>query len=159
MLLHIGFEWFEFALEEIIQHLFHTSRQQSQLIVFYLLLSIALYAAYRLWRALPGLYHRLRENLLTAGSVHKTRASLYWQDQSAIRKIKLITSCTAGITCLETGNLWLKSTTEKLDEFMRNSSVKGSDNFLAYANMMWTEIEKICVEVMNLSENRSVRVA
>lgn len=100
MLLHIGFEWFEFALEEIIQHLFHTSRQQSQLIVFYLLLSIALYAAYRLWRALPGFYRRLRENLLTAGSVHKTRASLYWQDQSAIRKIKLITSCTAGITCL-----------------------------------------------------------
>jgi ABC-type multidrug transport system fused ATPase/permease subunit len=98
--LHISFEWFEFILEELIQHLFHTSRQQSQLIVFYLLWAIALSAAYCLCRALPGLYRRLRENLLAAGSVHKTRASLYWQEQSALCKIKLITSCTAGFTCL-----------------------------------------------------------
>ena len=53
---------------------------------------------------------------------------------------------------IETGNLWLKSAAEKLDEYMTNSSEQGSENFLAYANMMRSVIEKICVETMNLCQ-------
>lgn len=53
---------------------------------------------------------------------------------------------------IETGNLWLKSAAEKLDGFMRNPSGEKSENFLAYTNMMRTEIEKICIATMNLCE-------
>lgn len=53
---------------------------------------------------------------------------------------------------IETGNLWLASAAQKLDEFMREPSGERSKNFLAYANMMRTEIEKICVEMMNLCQ-------
>ena len=53
---------------------------------------------------------------------------------------------------IETGNLWLKSAAEKLDSFMRNPSNEKSENFLAYANMMRTAIEEICVETMNLCQ-------
>ena len=67
-IVHLSFEWFELALEELIEHIFHTSRQQSQLIVFYLLWLIALYGFYRLWRALPGIYNRSKEQLLESSS-------------------------------------------------------------------------------------------
>ena len=65
-IVHITFEWFELALEELIEHIFHTSRQQSQIIVFYLMWLIALYGFYRLWRALPGFYNRFKEELLAS---------------------------------------------------------------------------------------------
>ncbi len=53
---------------------------------------------------------------------------------------------------IETGNLWLKSAAENLDDFMRNQSDAKSENFLAYANMMRSTIEKICVKTMNLCQ-------
>lgn len=53
---------------------------------------------------------------------------------------------------VETGNLWLESAAEKLDEFMKNPSSEKSENFLGYVNMMRTQIEKICVETMNLCQ-------
>ncbi len=53
---------------------------------------------------------------------------------------------------IETGNLWLKSAANKLDEYMANPAPEKSENFLAYANMMRTAIEKICVETMNLCQ-------
>ncbi len=53
---------------------------------------------------------------------------------------------------IETGNLWLKSAAMNLDEFMENPSPEKSENFLAYANMMRSAIEKICVETMNLCQ-------
>ncbi len=53
---------------------------------------------------------------------------------------------------IETGNLWLKSAAEQLDEYMKNPSNERSENFLAYANMMRSAIEKICVETMNLCQ-------
>ncbi|WP_394754706.1 acyl-CoA dehydrogenase family protein [Crenothrix sp.] len=53
---------------------------------------------------------------------------------------------------IETGNLWLKSAAEKMDDFMDNPSAIQSDIYLAYANMMRTEIENICIKVMSLTE-------
>jgi hypothetical protein len=69
-IVHIAFEWFELALEKLIEHTFHTNRQHSQIIVFYLLWLIALYGLYRLWRMLPGIYNRFKEQLLAASSQH-----------------------------------------------------------------------------------------
>lgn len=53
---------------------------------------------------------------------------------------------------IETGNLWLERAAGKLDEFMENPAMEKSANFLAYANLMRSAIEKICVETMNLCQ-------
>ena len=50
---------------------------------------------------------------------------------------------------IETGNLWLRSAAQKLDDFMQNPSAENCESFLAYVNMMRTAIEKICVKTMN----------
>lgn len=100
MVMHITFEWFEFALEEFIGHIFHTSRQQSQLIVFYMLLGIALYALYRLWRALPSLYGWLKEQLFAAGFQYKSYLVSHWREQSSIQKIKWVMSLTLSVSCV-----------------------------------------------------------
>ena len=97
---HITFEWFELGLEELIEHLFHTNRQQSQLIVFYLMWLIALSGLYCLWRALPGLYSRLKVQLLAACSHNKSYLISYWTEQSSIQKIKWTMSFTVSVSCL-----------------------------------------------------------
>ena len=99
-IVHIAFEWFELALEELIEHIFHTNRQQSQIIVFYLLWSMALYGLYRLWRALPGFYTRFKEQLFAASSQTKSQIISYWREQSSIQRIKWVTSFTLSISCL-----------------------------------------------------------
>ena len=90
-IVHLSFEWFELALEELIEHIFHTSRQQSQIIVFYLMWLIALYGFYRLWRALPGFYSRFKDELLASTSQIKSSMSSYWSELSTIQKIKWVT--------------------------------------------------------------------
>lgn len=97
---HITFEWFELTLELIIEHVLHTNRQQSQIIVFYLLWLFALYGFYLLWRALPGFYYRLKEQLLAKWSQYKTCINGYWKEQSSIQRVKWITTLTLSMSCL-----------------------------------------------------------
>jgi hypothetical protein len=99
-IVHIAFEWFELALEELIEHVFHTNRQQSQIIVFYLLMSFAFYGLYRLWRAVPGLYSRFKEQLFASISQYKLYLTRYWRGQSSIQRIKWVTSFTLSVSCL-----------------------------------------------------------
>lgn len=99
-IVHIAFEWFELALEELIEHIFHTNRQQSQIIVFYLLMSLAFYGLYRLWRAVPGLYSRFKEQLFVSISQYKLYLTRYWRGQSSIQRIKWVTSFTLSVSCL-----------------------------------------------------------
>jgi hypothetical protein len=94
--LHIAFEWFELGLEELIEHVFHTTRHQTQVIVFYLLFFLILFALYRLWRVLPGLYNSLSARLMH----YAMRVSSYWRQCSSLQKAKLITTCSAGIAGL-----------------------------------------------------------
>jgi hypothetical protein len=86
----ISFEWIETLLDNIIEHLFHTELHQTQTIVFYLIVGIALFPLYYLWQMLSRLFFRLKETLLAAWTLCKVRATLYWQDLSLIDKIKLI---------------------------------------------------------------------
>ncbi len=97
---HIAFEWFELALEHLIEHLFHTTRQQSQIIVFYLLWLMALYPLYWLWRALPNFFNQLKERLVASVSQYKSSIIRYWGEQSSIQKIKWATSFALSISCL-----------------------------------------------------------
>jgi hypothetical protein len=99
-ILHIAFEWLELGIEELLEHIFHTNRQQSQLITFYLLWSMALYGFYRLWRVLPGLYSDFKEWLLATGRQYQSHLCRYWSERTSIQKTKWITSITLGISCL-----------------------------------------------------------
>jgi hypothetical protein len=98
--MHLAFEWFEFALEHLIEHIFHTTRQQSQIIVFYLLWLIALTLLYCLWRALPGLYTRLKTRFLAAKLQCKSCLSNYWKELSSIQKTKWLASFTMSVSFL-----------------------------------------------------------
>jgi hypothetical protein len=98
VVMHLAFEWFEFALEHLIEHIFHTTRQQSQIIVFYLLWLIALTLLYCLWRALPGLYNRLKIRLLAAGSQYKPHIADYWTELSLMQKTKWLASFAMSIS-------------------------------------------------------------
>lgn len=98
IVMHLAFEWFEFALEHLIEHIFHTTREQSQIIVFYLLCLIGLTLLYCLWRALPGLYNRLKTRLLAAGSQFKPYIAGYWRELSLMQKTKWIASFTVSIS-------------------------------------------------------------
>jgi hypothetical protein len=86
MVVHITFEWLELALEELIEHIFHTNRQQSQIIVFYLLWLIALFGFYRLWHMFPGYYRRFKEQLVATNLRYKSYMANYWSEQSLARK-------------------------------------------------------------------------
>jgi hypothetical protein len=86
----ISFEWIETLLDKIVEHLFHTELHQTQIIVFYLIVGIALLPLYYLWRMLRRLFFWSKETLLAAWTLYKTRAILNWQDLSLIDKIKLI---------------------------------------------------------------------
>jgi len=99
-IVHLAFEWFELALEELIEHIFHTSRQQSQIIVFYLLWLIALFGLYMLWRSLPGFYSRFKEQLLASSSQYKSHITSYWNEQSSTQKIKWVMSLVVSLLCL-----------------------------------------------------------
>lgn len=100
LVMHYVFEWVEFALEQVIEHIFHTTRQQSQIIVFYLLWFMALCILYRLWRALPGLYNRFKTQLTAACLQYKPDIAGYWRALSSMQKIKWLASVTVSITCL-----------------------------------------------------------
>lgn len=96
-LLHSLFEWFEFLLEELIQHLFDTTRQQTQTIVFYLLLAMASFGFYRLGQKLIGIARLLPAKTKDHCVLCKLRLALYWQQQSTVEKLKLILSGSASL--------------------------------------------------------------
>lgn len=53
---------------------------------------------------------------------------------------------------IESGNLWLQSAAAQLDSYMLSLSQTDAERFLAYANMMRTAIENICVQVVQLCQ-------
>ncbi len=98
--LHIAFEWVEFTLEELIELIFHTTRKQSQIVVFYLLWLIFIYGLYRLWRVLPYFLKQLKEQLLAVSLQYKSLITSYWRQPSLLKKIKVALSLALSLYCL-----------------------------------------------------------
>lgn len=88
--LHLAFEFIEINLDHLIEHLFHTDLHQTQVIVFYILLSFGLYGLYRLLRVLPSFCRRCKRNLFACWLRRKESLQFYWQEQSLFDKFKLI---------------------------------------------------------------------
>lgn len=96
-LAHLLFELFESILDHLVEHLFHTNTQETQLIVFYLMLIQALGVVYWLSCAIRRLVCQLKENLQTAVAHYKANISGYWA-ASAGNKFKLIAGFNAVLT-------------------------------------------------------------
>jgi hypothetical protein len=94
-LAHLLFEVFEAALDHSIEHIFHTDTHETQIIVFYFMLSMAFGGLYYLWWTMPRFFRTLKENILQ----RKSRFLLYWAE-SAANKFKLIALFHAGLTYL-----------------------------------------------------------
>ncbi|WP_157385897.1 hypothetical protein [Methylosarcina fibrata] len=98
--LHIAFEWFEFGLEELIEHVFHTTRQQTQAIVFYLLLFLGLFICYRLALKLIAVYRHLQALAKVRCAEFKIHLHCFWSDQAVIEKIPFILSGSASVAVM-----------------------------------------------------------
>ncbi|MBS3964545.1 MAG: hypothetical protein KGZ80_08640 [Methylomonas sp.] len=86
---HILFEWFELGIEHTVEHLFHTSRHGSQLVTFYILMTMLAGIMYLLWRLFPRILKSIRQRTLDAWVKRKTQITLYWHYQSLPRKLVL----------------------------------------------------------------------
>ncbi|MGZ8173745.1 MULTISPECIES: PilZ domain-containing protein [Methylobacter] len=97
-IIHLTFEFIESNLDHLIEHLFHTDLHQTQVIVFYVIASSAVYGLYRLLRVLPSFYRRCKDNLLSACAHQKASWLYYWREQSLVNKLKLVVIGVALIT-------------------------------------------------------------
>jgi len=86
---HLTFEFIESVLDHLIEHLFHTDLHQTQVIVFYVLLSVILYGVYTVGKRVPSFYKRCKNSLMVYISWKKSSLLYYWQEQSLGNKIKL----------------------------------------------------------------------
>jgi len=91
----ILFEWVEMTLDTVVEMIFETDLHDTQIIVFYILMSIIGFAAYRLSLLIPGILGRIRKKLLAYYLYRKTAFTVYWHGLSLLNKIKSI-----AITCL-----------------------------------------------------------
>jgi hypothetical protein len=85
---HILFEFCEHTLERGIEYLFHTTPRTAEIIVFYIMLAIGAYAAFKLMQALPDWYGKLTKQLIGCWYQEKAKVLSYWQNQSVSEKIK-----------------------------------------------------------------------
>jgi hypothetical protein len=86
----ILFEWIESSLDKVVEHTFHTDLHDTQIIVFYIMMSVLGYGIYRVTRVMPRYYEWSKEKLIFAWLFNKTRVFFYWQTMSLMEKIKLI---------------------------------------------------------------------
>lgn len=99
-LIHVSFEFVEEMLDMLIDHIFHTDLHDTQVIVFYLMLSVAGFALYKLLRALPHRYREFKGNLVTGWSQLKKEILAYWQYLPPTGKAKWLMGCMTSITCM-----------------------------------------------------------
>ncbi len=95
---HLGFEFIESNLDHLIEHLFETDLHQTQVIVFYIIFSVAVFGLYRAWRLLPRYCLRLKKNQLAFWSRKKASFGYFWQEQSLFNKIRWVAIGAAIVT-------------------------------------------------------------
>lgn len=89
-MLHLVFEYVEMGIDHVIEHLFHTSTHDTQLIVFYVLVTFGLVALYFLGRMASSAFMRSIKRLLLYGSRKKSSCLYFWRHQTLLDKIKIV---------------------------------------------------------------------
>lgn len=86
--LHALFELVEFALDELVEHIFHTDRQTTQMIVFYMIVLVVGVSVYMLLRLLPDWCGTIKSNLAASGRRLKGEFLDRWQATTVLNKMK-----------------------------------------------------------------------
>lgn len=97
--LHVLFEFVEYSLDHLVEHLFHTDLHTTQFIVFYLMLGFALTLCYALWRIIPPMCLRFGNNQRAFWSRKKASMTYYWHQQTLAEKIRLAGITAGAIAC------------------------------------------------------------
>lgn len=87
---HLLFEYLEMGLDHVIEHAFHTDTHETQVIVFYILVSFALMALYLLGRKIPAWYRSASKAMLLYVSRKKSSLLYFWGQQSPVDKCKIV---------------------------------------------------------------------
>jgi len=82
-LVHILFESAEFILDHLIEGLFEIGNRETEIVVFYILLSLIGSAVYKLYRALPRWKDTFKQRL----EQQKTQTLMQWQEMSVLGKM------------------------------------------------------------------------
>ncbi|MDO9161683.1 MAG: hypothetical protein Q8N35_11830 [Methylococcaceae bacterium] len=94
---HILFEFVESTLDHLIEHLFETDLHATQVIVFYIILSILFFGIVALWRAVRSGYSRVKRNLITFWNWEKSNCSDYWLGLTGVQKISFYLILATGL--------------------------------------------------------------
>ncbi|MGR8941136.1 MAG: hypothetical protein ACU83V_03495 [Gammaproteobacteria bacterium] len=95
--LHIFYEWLCYVLEELIGHTLHISKYYSQLILFYVQVTIVAGLGYKLWRAAPGFYRRGRAYLSESWRQMIQDGKQLWAEMPGRKRLKVLAGCAAGM--------------------------------------------------------------
>lgn len=90
------FEVLELALDEVVEHLFHTSRHTTQVIVFYIMWGLFIGTAYWLYRYSKRLYFNAKTEFPDWWFKTREQVTLNWQELPFSKKIKMISGCSLG---------------------------------------------------------------
>lgn len=88
--LHIVYESIAFVIEEILHHVFHLNKFQSQLIVFYFSWGVGLFALYRLWNRWPSFWQKQRRRFYVQYLRLKIFCLGIWRQASWVERVKLL---------------------------------------------------------------------
>lgn len=104
-ILHNLFEWVELGIEHAVEHMIHalhigdtieylfeTDRHGSQVVTFYILVTIIGFGFYRLWKALPRFYRFIEQIVLEVWIRRSTQVKLYWQSLTPLHKAAVVTA-------------------------------------------------------------------
>ncbi|MBS3951967.1 MAG: hypothetical protein KGZ88_03350 [Methylomicrobium sp.] len=94
------FELLEFTLDEIIEHFFHTNRHTTQVIVFYIMMGLFIFIAYRTFVHSKRLYLVVRREFPDWWIQQKEQILVQWLSLSIGKKLKMISGCTLGVACV-----------------------------------------------------------
>jgi hypothetical protein len=95
--LHLAFEVFESMLDHFIEHTFHTNTHDTQVIVFYTIMTMATTGLYFLGLMLSRYFRKVISHQISVWTERKTQFLNYWAE-SAANKFKLIALFNAGLT-------------------------------------------------------------
>jgi hypothetical protein len=97
-LLDITFEALESLLDHVVEMALETGRQDTQLIVFYILMAIFAMVLYRLSLGVPALYRRTLKRLQDSWFAYRNRVYQDWQNKPMLEKAKAV-AIFIGVLC------------------------------------------------------------
>jgi hypothetical protein len=96
-LFHLIFDFFEYSIELLLEHVFNANHQESEVIIVNFALILALIGIYRISFFVPQLFRRLKKRIKGAWLKRKQREVDCWQALSLNRKIKVALTYFIGI--------------------------------------------------------------